>query len=1213
MPRTPPDQPPTRPIVEELESRVLLSADLQPIPLDLPDSGGADALVERVELLSQSQADAAQMEVAREEVVFIDGGVADRETLVADLQRAAGGRSLEIVLLDADSDGVRQISDFLADREGLDAIHLISHGEAGSLQLGSTWLDGAGLLARSDEIAAWGDALTSDADLLLYGCDLAGQPDGAALVESLAKLTGADVAASVDRTGDGSLGGDWDLEYHSGVVETSAAVDASVQWSGALANQPPVNTVPGTQTTSIDTQLLFSDAAGNGVSLDDPDAAGEMLELRLVVTNGTLTLIGPSDSVDVNSVTSNVQTAPRVARDAAGNTLVVWTSQDQDGDGFGIYAQRFDASGNAIDSEFQVNTETLGDQVSPAVAMSPDGGFVIAWQSDGQDGDSWGIYGQRFDAAGNAVGGEFQVNSETAQQQTAPAIAMDAAGNFVVAWQSQGQDGSGEGIYAQRFDASGNALGGEFQVHGETLLDQAQPAVAMGASGDFVVVWQSDGQDGDSWGIYGRRFDASGNAVGGEFQVSSEVTGAQASPAIAMDAAGDFVVAWQSQGQDGSSWGVYAQRYDASGASQGGEFQVNTTTNQEQSSPSVAMDADGDFAIAWQGLPGNFDIYVQQYASDGTPIGGETQVNAFTGGDQKSPDIAMDADGDQFVVWEGKTGGGTSDEISGGNVSFAKNLTFVSGDGTDDSVIIVRGTLADLNQALDGMVFTPTSGFEGLATIEITANDLGHSGGPALEDTDCVDIIVGDANVAPVLDTSGDLVLSDVTEDDPDPPGDSVASLLASAGGDPISDADGDPEGIAVVGVDDSHGSWQFSTDGGGSWQGFGAVSDSAAVLLDAGARIRFVPDADYAGPAGELHFRAWDQSVGSSGDVGHAIDATGGATAFSGATETATLDVTPVNDAPTQSVPGPQSVASNGSLVFSGSSGNPILVADVDASVVQITLSASQGTVTLASVAGLTFGAGDGVDDAVVTFSGSLADVNAALDGLRFDPAPGFSGSAGIAVTTDDLGGTGAGGSLSVAGSVPVSVIRAESQTETAPPTEEQAPPPLDPQLGPSSPITPAPAFANDLPAASRSDAAAVPAAPGSAEREHGVDLSERSPGPMPRPAGLVGATGQLDTSLDRLRQDLTRSADDERSRGETIFAGFRAAALAASTGALAALLRGGSLLALTFSSLPVWKGFDPLAVLALSTAERQARKAAQRAEEEQEDEAVARMFEDE
>jgi hypothetical protein len=127
---------------------------------------------------------------------------------------------------------------------------------------------------------------------------------------------------------------------------------------------------------------------------------------------------------------------------------------------------------------------------------------------------------------------------------------------------------------------------------------------------------------------------------------------------------------------------------------------------------------------------------------------------------------------------------------------------------------------------------------------------------------------------------------------------------------------------------------------------------------------------------------------------------------------------------------------------------------------------------------------------------------------------------------------------------------------------------------------------------------------------REHTED-AER-PTPFLGSASLVDTTSRLDLSLDRLRDDLTLSADEEQARSETIFAGFRAAALAASTGALAALLRGGSLLALTFSSLPVWKGFDPLAVLSLTAAERQARKVAQRAAEDEEEEAVAKMFEE-
>ena len=166
---------------------------------------------------------------------------------------------------------------------------------------------------------------------------------------------------------------------------------------------------------------------------------------------------------------------------------------------------------------------------------------------------------------------------------------MDADGDFVIAWQSSGQDGSGYGIYAQRYNAAGVAQGSEFQVNTYTTNIQSTPSIGMDADGDFVITWQSYTQDGNRYGIYAQRYNAAGVAQGPEFPVNSFTTSDQKIPSIAMDAAGDFVITWQSYGQDGSIWGIYAQRYNAAGVAQGPEFPVNSYTTNHQFFPSIGM------------------------------------------------------------------------------------------------------------------------------------------------------------------------------------------------------------------------------------------------------------------------------------------------------------------------------------------------------------------------------------------------------------------------------------------------------------------------------------------------------------------------------------------------------------------------------------------------------------------------------------------------
>jgi hypothetical protein len=366
----------------------------------------------------------------------------------------------------------------------------------------------------------------------------------------------------------------------------------------------------------------------------------------------------------VNTYTTSRQQASTVAMDSDGDFVVVWQSGgSQDGSGAGVYAQRYNSSGVAQGSEFKVNSYTTAYQSSPSVAMDSDGDFVVVWGSNSQDGSGYGIYGQRYNASGVAQGSEFGVNSYTTSNQQLPSVAMDSDGDFVVVWESTIQDGSNYGIYGQRYNASGVAQGSEFIVNSYTTSNQRVPSVAMDNDGDFVVTWQSDGQDGSGAGVYGQRYNASGVAQGSEFLVNTYTTNNQGPPSVATDSDGDFVVVWESYGQDGSYYGIYGQRYNAAGVVQGSEFLVNTETSDHQRFSSVAMDSDGDFVVVWQsnGQDGsNYGIYSQRYNASGVAQGSEFMVNSYTTSNQQFPSAAMEADGDFVVTWQsdGQDGSG---------------------------------------------------------------------------------------------------------------------------------------------------------------------------------------------------------------------------------------------------------------------------------------------------------------------------------------------------------------------------------------------------------------------------------------------------------------------------------------------------------------------------------------------------------------------------
>ncbi|WP_183099627.1 Calx-beta domain-containing protein [Nocardioides pelophilus] len=363
----------------------------------------------------------------------------------------------------------------------------------------------------------------------------------------------------------------------------------------------------------------------------------------------------------VNTTTADTQYQPAVAMDADGDYVITWASYGQDGSGAGVYAQRYSASGIPRGVETRVNTFTTNHQYEPAVAMGADGDYVITWTSDFQDGSGQGVYAQRYDAVGTPQGTETRVNTATALSQSRPSVAMDADGDYVITWQSDEASG-GVDIYAQRYDAAGAPQGTETRVNSFDTSTQYDPAVAMDADGDYVITWTSYNQDGGWLGIYAQRFSAAGTPRGVETRVNTTTAEAQSEPSVAMDADGDYIITWTSNLQDGSGEGVYAQRYDAAGTPRGVETRVNTTTAEAQSEPSVAMDADGDYAVTWTShllLGGWLGVFAQRYDATGTPRGTETRISAPTSAPYET-EVAMDADGDFVTTWtsDGQDGAG---------------------------------------------------------------------------------------------------------------------------------------------------------------------------------------------------------------------------------------------------------------------------------------------------------------------------------------------------------------------------------------------------------------------------------------------------------------------------------------------------------------------------------------------------------------------------
>ena len=356
----------------------------------------------------------------------------------------------------------------------------------------------------------------------------------------------------------------------------------------------------------------------------------------------------------VNTYTQTFVGYPDVGMASTGDFVVVWQSYNQDGAYSGAFGQRVDAAGVRLGAEFQVSTYTVGFQGIPRVAVNSGGGFVVVWSHEND------VFARRFNVGGVALGPPFEVDQQPGTRYNLLAVAGNDA--FVVAWEATNSDGGGTGLLARRFDSSGTAQGGEFQVNTYTPGNQSYPAVATQADGDFVVVWRS-AQDGNQFGIFGRRFDASGGGLAVEFQVNSYTVGDQREIlSVAMASDGRFVVAWQSFFQDGYGGGVFAQRFDSAGIAQSAEFQVNTITAFGQEGAELAMDGDGNFIVVWQSNGQDGDqrgIFARRFDASGVALGVEFQVNSHTIGSSESPTVATNARGDVVVAWTAFDGFGT--------------------------------------------------------------------------------------------------------------------------------------------------------------------------------------------------------------------------------------------------------------------------------------------------------------------------------------------------------------------------------------------------------------------------------------------------------------------------------------------------------------------------------------------------------------------------
>ena len=341
------------------------------------------------------------------------------------------------------------------------------------------------------------------------------------------------------------------------------------------------------------------------------------------------------DDTQINTYTSNDQSYPAIATLKNGGFVITWMSQGQDGDGWGVYAQMFDSNRAPSGGEFRVNSVTSSDQCAPDACGLQDGKFVITFQTKGQDGDDWGVYLRIYNADGTTFLDNVRVNDHTSADQSQQSISALQNGGFVVVWHSRFQDGSGFGIYGKIYNADGTVQVPEFPVNTITSGDQMYPFVMSLSDNSFVAAWE-DYSTGNT-NIRARMFSSSGTATAPDFLVNTYTNDNQNGVSIGAFPDKGFIIVWASSNQGGNPSGIYFQRYHADGSLYGTETQANTYTSNGQYLPSVTTLSSTSFLIAWES--GSQDgsgrgVFAQRYNQDGTKRGTEFQVNTYTPNDQ---------------------------------------------------------------------------------------------------------------------------------------------------------------------------------------------------------------------------------------------------------------------------------------------------------------------------------------------------------------------------------------------------------------------------------------------------------------------------------------------------------------------------------------------------------------------------------------------------
>ena len=800
-----------------------------------------------------------------------------------------------------------------------------------------------------------------------------------------------------------------------------SSAPATRQITVTSVNDPPVNTAPpGTQSTSEDTPLVFSLANGNQIAIGDVDAGTGAVQVSLTVTGGNLTL---AQTAGLTFVTGN----------GTGNTAMTFTGELS-----------------------SVNAALNGLRFDPAADFNGGASLQIVTNDQGNTGSGGALPAMTTVVINVVAVNDAPVTSVPGPQSTPQNIDLvfsSTKGNAITI--SDVDAGAGiltvtltpvngtltpgpmGGLASVAVDGSGNFILSGTLAALNTALNGLVFHPTSGFSGSASV--QIDADDHGYTGIGAAGVSTSTVAIVVSADIAPIVTTSvsglfytENAPATVVDPgltvtdpdssqlqhavvriAANYVIGedklnFTNQAGIIGSWDAASGTLILNGAASAAAYQtaLRSITYQNLSDdPSTAARS------VW--------FVVNDGIADGAIASSAIAIVAVNDAPVNTAPAAQSVDEDTGLLFSAANGNAISIADAdasnsliqvvltavNGTLSLAQTTGLTIGAGGDGTgTMTLDGSIDDINAALNGLRFDPVPDYNGAASVQIATSDLGNSGsGGAQLATASVGVTVAPVNDAP---QGTDHIVSTLE--------DTVYTFAAVDFG--FGDAQDNPSNqfLAV----------QITTlPGAGSLFDSGiavAAGQFISVTDIAGDKLQFVPWANGNG-AGYASFTFQVQDDGGTASGGVNLDPT---------PRTMTIDVAAVNDSPQIAPPSAQTTNEGTALVFSTANGNAWAIDNVDAggNPMQVTLSVTHGTLALGGTAGLTFSTGSGSGNVSMTFSGTLADLDAALDGLTYTPTAYYNGGAALIVGVDDLGNSGSGGPLSILLSQAITITPANS-----------------------------------------------------------------------------------------------------------------------------------------------------------------------------------------